>query len=594
MLPRRSTTSLLVIVVLFLSVASTCRAQQSVESAKPSERPRGAITGRVINSAGEPLSGAAVFASSVGTIVHSQRGTVDTNGEFKLDGLEAGLYRLFPSAPGYVAQPGTTDAQSYYHIGDSVTFRMIKGGVITGAVTSPKGPLVAVGVNAIRVRDEEGKALATPTLFRERSTDDRGVYRFYGLLPGGYLISAARPRFGMVAPSAYDNDAPTYFPSSTRDTASEVVVGDGDEITADIQYRAEPGHAISGRVTGAAESQAQFSPGASINLTSVRDRSSLMLGSANSNNNFSFALYGITDGEYEVTASQYLPSRDELRSPPRRVTVNGADVAGMTLTLAPLASINGRLVFEDDPKAGCGRRRETAAQETIVFGRRYEPERKTGVAVKIPTVSEVSLSATNYVSAGVADEKGSFMLRNLPPGSYRIDPRPPASGWYIRSIGIGAAQTTAAKAASPVARDGITLKSGERVSGLTIAITEGAASIRGRLTAAEGQTVPPNLRVYLVPAEKETAENILRFFEVSTDSDGSFAVGNIAPGRYWIIARAVGEAATANLVRQNAALRSSLLKEAEEAPHEIPLQPCQKLSDYEIRFSPASVSKPNP
>ena len=76
------------------------------------------------------------------------------------------------------------------------------------------------------------------------------MYRFYGLLPGGYLISAARPRIGFIAPSPYDNDAPTYFPSSTRDTAAEVIVRDGEEMTADIQYRAEPGHAISGKVAG--------------------------------------------------------------------------------------------------------------------------------------------------------------------------------------------------------------------------------------------------------------------------------------------------------------------------------------------------------
>src|SRR4030095_10196519 len=138
--------------------------------------------------------------------------------------------------------------------------------------------------------------------FRERATDDRGVYRFYGLSPGSYLVWAAKPRIGLLAPTAYDNDTPTYSPSSTRDTASEVVVRDGEEITADIQYRAEPGHAISGKVVGVLESQTQFSLGASINLIDVRDRSSLVGTSANSNDNFSFAIYGVADGEYELSA----------------------------------------------------------------------------------------------------------------------------------------------------------------------------------------------------------------------------------------------------------------------------------------------------
>lgn len=585
----------LIIVAQFLSLASTCWAQQA-GSAKPSEKPNGMITGRVVNSAGEPLSGALVYAGSLGTSTRSQGATVDTNGEFKIDGLEAGLYRVSAGAPGYVPapQPSPTDLPSYYHIGDSVTLRLIKGGVITGTVTGPKGPLVAVGVYAIRVRDEADKPLTPSMGFRERSTDDRGVYRFYGLSPGGYLISAARPRIGLVAPTAYDNDTPTYFPSSTRDTASEVVVRDGEEITADIQYRAEPGHAISGKVVGFVESQTQFSPGASINLTDVRDRSSLLGTSASSNDNFSYAIYGVADGEYELSALQFLQSRDELRAPPLRVTVRGADVTGIILTLAPLASIEGRLVFENDPKAGCGKRRETAAQETIVFGRRYEPEKKAIVAAKTAPLAAVSLSATNYVSTGVGDAKGSFTLRNLPPGWYRIDPHPPASGWYVRSIATSATQTVAARAASlVVARDGIILKSGERVSGLTVTITEGAASIRGRISVAAGQSLPPRMSLYLVPAERDSSENLLRFFEGAVANDGTFVMGNLAPGRYRMIAQPAveGDSNSVKSIKSDSAFRSKVLRDGEALKREIAFKPCERTTDYDLPYSPPTSPK---
>ncbi|HEV8371497.1 MAG TPA: carboxypeptidase-like regulatory domain-containing protein [Pyrinomonadaceae bacterium] len=509
----------------------------------------------------------------------------------RFDGLEAGLYRVSASSPGYVPAPqqGPIDSQSYYHIGDSVTLRLIKGGVITGTVTGPKGPLVAVGVYATRVRDEADKPLTAPMGFHERSTDDRGVYRLYGLLPGGYLISAAKPRIGLVAPTAYDNDTPTYFPSSTRDTASEVFVREGEEITADIQYRAEPGHAISGTVVGVVESQTQFSSSTSINLTSVRDRSSHVGTSASSIDNFSFAIYGVADGEYELSALQFLQSRDEFRSPPKRVTVRGADVTGMILTLAPPASIEGHLVFENDPKAGCGKRRETAAQETIVFGRRYEPEKKANVAAKTALLADVSLSATNHVSTGVGDAKGSFTLRNLPPGSYRIDPRAPASGWYVRSITIGATQTVAGRAASHVvARDGIILKSGERVSGLTVTITEGAASIRGRISVAGDQSLPPSMRLYLVPAERDSSENLLRFFEGTIANDGTFAMSNLAPGRYWMIAQPAVEnnSHSVKSIKSDSAFRSKVLRDGETLKKEIVFKPCERTTDYDLPYSP--------
>ena len=135
------------------------------------------------------------------------------------------------------------------------------------------------------------------------------------------------------------------------------------------------------------------------------------------------------------------------------------------------------------------------------------------------------------------------------------------------------------------------------VSGLTVMIAEGAASFRGRVMVAEGQSLPPNLRVYLVPAEKEGVADVLRFFETRADTDGSFALGNIAPGHYWMVGRAANEAepATVKPIRQDSALRSQVVKEAEKTRYEIQLQPCQRIVDYEIRYPPAANdARPKP
>jgi len=40
--------------------------------------------------------------------------------------------------------------------------------------------------------------------------------------------------------------------------------------------------------------------------------------------------------------------------------------------------------------------------------------------------------------------------------------------------------------------------------------------------------LPPGLRLYLVPAEREQSDNSLRFFETAVATDGTFAIGNIA------------------------------------------------------------------
>ena len=148
------------------------------------------------------------------------------------------------------------------------------------------------------------------------------------------------------------------------------------------------------------------------------------------------------------------------------------------------------------------------------------------------------------------------------------------------------------KASDPnVPRDGINLKPGEKVSSLNIILTEGAARLRGHLSAAEGQRVPAGLRVYLVPAERENAENVLRFFEATGEADAGFVIDNIAPGRYWIIARASeGDAAKVKPVRQDAVLRGGLVREAQILKKEISFKPCERSIDYELPW--ASPSKP--
>ena len=580
-------------VALCLLLASTSWAQQpAAGDAKLSERPNGTMAGRVMNSAGEPLVGAVAYVSPVGGNGTSQSAVVDRDGNFKVDGLEIRIYRASVSMPGYIVTPPPTGTEpNYYRPGDSLSLIMIKGTVISGIVTGPNGPVVATSVRALRVRDDEGKALSSSIVMRERLTDDRGAYRIYGLPPGAYLISAGgSARFGGFTASAYayDSDTPTYFPSATRDTASEIIVRSGEEATADIQYRGEPGHSISGIVAGAVQPQTQIAVGSSITLIDVRDRSTVMGTTASSFNNYSFGIFGVPNGEYELYASQSLPpGRDFLRSGARRVTVHGGNVTGISLVLAPLASIEGHLVLENDPKAGCAKRRDTAAQETIIFARRYEPETKpSGNATsKTSAPSEVPLSLANSVTESVPDAQRTFSARNLESGSYRIDPRAPARGWYVRSIAIGPAQTAAGRNSTlAVARDGITLGPGERLSGLTVTITEGAARLRGHITAAEGQRVPAGLRVYLVPAERENAENVLRFFESAAETDASFAIDNIAPGRYWIIARTAddGDPAKVKPVRQESALRGKVIREAEVLKKEISFKPCEQSADYEL------------
>jgi hypothetical protein len=463
------------------------------------------------------------------------------------------------------------EARLYYLAGDSVTLTLIKGGVITGTVTTAtNAPVVAAPVRAFRIKDLNGQAEPGLVQARERQTDDRGVYRFYGLVSGIYVISAGGQSGSYMGPNsgAYEKDVPTYAPSSTRGTAMEVLVHSGEEITADIQYRGETGQIISGALAGLVQTPS-LNMGvatATVTLTDVRSRALVMSVGANSLTNYTFTFYGVPEGDYEIAAQQYLQSRDTFASEARRVKVQGADVTGVNLSLAPLGSIAGRVVLESNPPADCVRRRSLALAETIINTRRSQSETKpTGQPAKSDPTPEIPVANWNQAAESVPDQKGDFLLRNLRRGVYRIDSQLPGAGWYLRSIAIGTALTASKPSDPNIARDGLALKSGEKVSDLIITITEGAARLRGHITAAEGQRVPGGLRVYLVPAEREGAANVLSFFESPVQSDATFAIDNIRPGRYRIIARAAddGDPAKVKPVRQESDLRARVIREAE-------------------------------
>lgn len=583
MLRRQLTHAFLVILVLLLG--PSCWAQQPAGS-RPPEKLTGTITGRVINSAGEPLAGASVSAGSLAANARRKTATVDSRGDFKLDGLEPGLYSISASLSGYVFNStSVAESPKYYRIGDSVTLTLTKGGVITGTVTGANGPLVGVGVFASRVRDENGKKLATSFPgYPERRTDDRGAFRLYGLSPGAYVLVATRPHVGTILPSAYDNDVPTFYPSATRDNAAEIVVREGDEITADIRYRAEPGHAVSGKLAGLGVSTMPSMSSPSITLTTVNDHVPVANSSASLTDYSSFAIFGVADGEYEVSARQFLATRDELRSAPQRVTVRGTDVTGLNLILAPLASIEGHLVFEGDPTAQCGQRKETALRETLVYARRYEPDKETAGA----KATETQVTTPNYSAFAVADAKGSFALKSLPASSYQIDSRTTASGWYLKAVTLGSGQPVA-KATSP--NPGIPTRSGERVTGLLVTFSEGASSLRGRISIAGSKSRPPRLHLYLAPAEREAAGNVLRFYESTVDGSGNFAIDNLAPGKYWVVTHQADEngSGAKRFVRQDGVFRAKLLQEAQALNRVVTLKPCQQMTDFELPYSvPAS------
>lgn len=578
------------ILVAFLMLSGTTAGQAQEPNA--SQENANVISGRVVSRDGEPLVKARVSVARVNSSGMPQSVRVDNAGSFRTNSLEPGVYWVSAGVTGYVMDPTRTPSPAgFYHPGDNVTLTMVKGGVITGTVrNSNNEPVVAIAVRAIRVKDQNGKPVLAPGVSRERLTDDRGVYRIYGVTPGTYIVSAGgTSRFnGSPTLSAYQKVPPTFAPGGTREGATEIVLNSNEETIIDITFRDDPGHAVSGSLLNGLKPGEGTSWAISVSLLDVITR--LEMGSTyyNATENQPFALYGVPDGDYELTASQGSSSGDQVSSSPKRIRVQGADVTGITLAMMPMGAIDGRLNLEPMTKGGCGKRREWAQLETLIYVRRFEPEKKANAGSKSDPQVEVSYINRSSIRTVFPESNGSFVIKNLRPGNYRIEPREPAPGWYVRTISLGAGPK-----AVNVARQGISLQSAEHLSGLTLTLKEGAARLRGRISLGEGQSLPPAVRVYLAPAEKEEAENVLRFYEARPEADGSFTVDNLAPGKYWITARPSEENETGatKLIRLDSPFRAKVFSEAEAGKREIGFKPCEQIADYDLPYPISAIPR---
>ncbi|HEU0184105.1 MAG TPA: carboxypeptidase-like regulatory domain-containing protein [Blastocatellia bacterium] len=546
------------------------------------QRATGAITGRAVADDGQPIRHATVNISSVGgggrragrlTVVS------DEDGNFQAEGLDLVPYLVSAIAPGYVIAPNKRRETNYSFVGQPVTVTMIRGGVITGKVTSATGePIIRIAVRAIRVRDETGRPdnTAVGNFRPQRMTDDRGVYRLYGLAPGSYLVSAGGSNMnssGSATP--YHGRMATYHPSATRDAATEVKMIGGDEVSGiDIRFRADRGYAISGKILGAPSAGSQET-GTNISLRNPATGAIIATTFLpREGNQTGYAFYGAPNGEYLIMSTRGgFNDASSMSATPRRVTVNGRDVAGVDLTLTPNASIEGTVTIEKVSSAEkCVNPRESYLEETVISVKRDDADAKT----------DPPYSFYGAMNIEGINDKGAFAVRNLRPGRHRVDIRLPGEDWFLKTMTM----TGATPANDP--RNGLTLKSGDRVAGLTITLATGAAGLKGKIIPAGNAGLPSRLRAHLIPAEPLAKDDLLRFAETPVERDGSFSFANLAPGKYLITTSEIpsNEAPDepARPAAWDGAERAKLRKGAEAAKVEIELKACQRVSDFELKL----------
>ena len=185
------------LVVMGISTVST---QQPRDNRPVAASGDGAITGVVLSTdrAPKPLRRVRVMLIGADDTVRRTAITAD-NGAFAFDGLPAGGYAVTASKDGYVAfafggaRPSRIGSRITLKDGDrrAITLALPRGAVITGMLADAHGqPMGGVTVVALSHRyaspPGERRLVNLGGVATTAVSDDRGIYRIYGLAAGEY------------------------------------------------------------------------------------------------------------------------------------------------------------------------------------------------------------------------------------------------------------------------------------------------------------------------------------------------------------------------------------------------------------------------
>jgi protocatechuate 3,4-dioxygenase beta subunit len=372
------TSRVLLLLSLLFVCSALCLAQTQPKEATAS------ITGHV-TIRGKAAPGITIVATLRNSFFDNKtvaKTTTDDDGNYKLTGLTAGQFMILPLARSYVVASGSSYKEASQAVnvaeGEAITkidFVLVRGGVVTGRITDGDGhPLIGERVN-ITLKDSSPDAGSQFMFDSTRNhTDDRGIYRVYGLGPGSYKVSVGQASAAGGAASVMgmggSQYVKTFYPSVEDESRATILeIKEGTEIAnVDITVnKPGKGFSVSGRVIDADSG----APAASVYIGhSVVNESNQLVGGMNfsgtqTDANGKFQLEGLRPGRYAVyTVASSL--ENSTYSEPVDFDVTDSDVTGIELKLRRGATINGVAVLETPAAARTKLRREAEAANTII------------------------------------------------------------------------------------------------------------------------------------------------------------------------------------------------------------------------------------
>jgi protocatechuate 3,4-dioxygenase beta subunit len=478
-----------------------------------------AVIAGTVTLKGEPARGVSVALQTANDdgSANTIRARTDEAGRYRFERIRAGRYSINAMAPGYVTSGGSQYGAQSRAINvsendkvENLNLSLVFGGIITGRITDARGgPVVGESLQLARV-NEQGKSeqLFLGSNGNMYSTDDRGIYRLYGVPAGRYLLSVGfgqRPN-SITVTSLRVFYPRTYHPNVTAEEEAKVIeVSEGQETTGiDIRVgELKKTYDVSGRVLYAENGQPGVGLAMMYGVPNIINKNISAMGSTGDRTNpqGEFRMQSVLPGKYAIFAR---PNQgDNLFSDAVPFEVVDGDVGGIEIKLRRGSSISGVAAMEGvaDP--------QLAARLTEI--RLYV----------LVTSSELSAPGTNFI-VNLAPN-GGFQFTGLRAGKAQIGlSATPAT----RSFSILRIERDGA-----LQRDGIDVGAGEQISNVRDVLGYGTGAVRGTLRIVGG-AIPETARVWVGARRVDSGQQVGSLSQA--DQRGYFRLDGLAPGEYEI------------------------------------------------------------
>jgi hypothetical protein len=521
--------------ILFLTACLSWSLAVYAQPAKPEAR-TASISGRVTIE-GKPVTGAVVSANYTGVgeatlMIMTQGGGEDTQartdaeGRYELKGLREGKYQLKCISDAYVEQTASgfsPQARRAISVDEGeqlkdVDLALVRGGVITGRVTDAEGKPV---IEEMVMFESAASSSPNHSYDSDYRTDDRGVYRFYGLAPGKYRIVVGLHE----GPSPWRREPipRTYAPDVTNVAEAKIIeVTAGSETeNIDIRLRRDDERYLSasGKVIDADSGQpinANLVVYANSQLPegSKQESWTSTFSSARVDASGAFVIERMKPGRYQLrmdAANRSFTETFPYFGEPITITLTESDVSGLEIKVRRGATVSGKAVL--DAAAGNDAKLLNSLSQAFISMRSHHEQPNS--------------NHSGYFHYGQIKPDHSFRFEGVPSGKMMIESQrfsmngsAPSGLTLVRIERDGAVQP-----------DGITISGAESITNLTLVFAAGTGSIRGTVQVVNG-SLPDGYAIRVTAHRKGESNQASPGGFAQADDKGRFAIEGLLAGEY--------------------------------------------------------------